>query len=210
MGDRATCWSITINNPTQQDLNPTLPMGWAMTGQIEMGAEGTEHYQGCLKTPQVRFSAVKKLFPRAHIEIARNRPALELYVHKSETRVAAVQDVKSEIPNLFQYQHTVAARWDDQEFNDYLDERSELEAKSTKQTSVDDLAMEYLDILVSRDIADGRQGVEYIAVNPMWRNSWKKFWRAILTRYRAQTQTDRQTDEEERSEAKSDELRQED
>lgn len=204
MGDRATCWSITINNPTPLDLKPSLPMGWSMIGQMEKGAEGTEHYQGCLKTPQVRFSAVKKHFPRAHIEIARNKPALELYVQKSDTRVSAVAEIKSEIPNLFEYQHTVAKRWDDQEFNDFLDERAEREAKSAKQTPVDDLAMEYLDILVSRDISEGKQGVEYIAVNPMWRNSWKKFWRAILTRYRLQT--DRQT-EEEQSEAES-ELRQ--
>ena len=60
--DRGSTWSITINNPSEKDLHPTLPAKWAMTGQLEKGAEGTEHYQGMVSTPQVRFSAVKKVF----------------------------------------------------------------------------------------------------------------------------------------------------
>lgn len=205
MGDRATCWSITINNPTPQDMNFTMPAGWTMQGQMERGAEGTEHYQGCLKTPQVRFASVKKVFPRAHIEIARNRAALQIYVNKEDTRVATVPEFKSEIPNMFEYQGVIAAAWDDEEFNDFVLDRAERERTATKQTPVDDLAMEWADLLVSRDIMAGKVGVEYIAVNPMWRNVWKRFWRAILTRQRRQA-ADRQTDgdEEEKSEARDD------
>ena len=62
MTERATCWSLTINNPTEQDLKVSLPAGWSMTGQMERGEEGTEHYQGMLKTTQVRFTAVKNYF----------------------------------------------------------------------------------------------------------------------------------------------------
>jgi len=49
-----------------------------------------------VKTPQVRFSAVKKAFPRAHIEVARNPAALATYVSKEETRVGQLPG-KSEL-----------------------------------------------------------------------------------------------------------------
>lgn len=90
MTDRGTCWSLTINNPTDDDRQnlAMLPAGWTVKGQEEKGEQGTLHLQLMLKTPQVRFSAVKKHFPRAHIEKARNEVALSNYVVKSETRVS--------------------------------------------------------------------------------------------------------------------------
>lgn len=92
MGERGSCWSITVNNPTLADMEPELPPCWKLTGQLESGEEGTTHYQGMLSTPQVRFSAVKKVFQRAHIELARNKAALAKYVHKDDTRIAEVSD----------------------------------------------------------------------------------------------------------------------
>jgi len=73
MTDRATVWSVTINNPTPSDeegIALARQRGWQVEGQKEKGSEGTEHYQLMVKTPQVRFSAVKKAFPRGHIEAA--------------------------------------------------------------------------------------------------------------------------------------------
>lgn len=177
MTERATCWSITINNPTELDLKPELPAGWMLQGQLERGAEGTEHYQGMLTTPQVRFSAVKKVIPRAHIEVARNKAALAKYVHKDDTRTSAVAEIRSEIPTLFVYQDQVASRWDAAEFN-----RRWEAAQQLSNPNIDDAAMLYLDSLVEEDIERGLRGVEYIAINPMWRASWKKFWRSIIKR----------------------------
>lgn len=184
MTERATCWSITINNPTEKDLNPSLPAGWSMTGQLEKGAEGTEHYQGMLKTMQVRFTAVKKVFPRAHIEIARNRKALEKYVHKDETRLATVADNKSPQVTLFDYQHQIARRWDDEEFEEFKQVRADYERQfpTTKHQEDDDIALDYLDKLVREDIEKGMIGIEFIAINPMWRSAWKKFWKAMVAR----------------------------
>lgn len=177
MSDRSTCWSITINNPTDEDMQIELPAGWRLTGQIEQGAEGTRHYQGMLNTPQVRFTAVKKIFKRAHIEVAKNRKALEKYVHKVDTRVEAVADRSSDIPTLFEYQTIIAAAWDNDEFN-------EMVAKPTNQlTNTNELAMRYVDNLVARDIEENcRRGAEFIGINPMWRSSWKIFWRSIIKR----------------------------
>lgn len=194
MTDRASCWSITINNPTEQDLKPTLPAKWALQGQIEEGEEkGTEHFQGMLTTPQVRFSAVKKIFPRAHIEVARNRQALEKYVHKEDTRISEVASIKSDIPTLFDYQHTVASVWNDNDFREF----GERALEENPRQSMDDVALAYVDHIVAADIERGVCGIEYIAINPMWRSAWKKFWRSLVRRERnkpADSQTDSQTD----------------
>lgn len=171
---RATCWSITINNPTEKDYTPELPGGWKMTGQVEVGDQGTRHYQGMLTTNQQRFSAIQKVFPRAHIEVAKNRKALEKYVHKTDTRVEVVPDRQSNIPTLFDYQHTVALRWNPMDFEQMCNQHD--------REDVDEVALLYLDTLVAEDIRKGVRGIEFIAINPMWRSSWKKFWRPIISR----------------------------
>jgi len=176
MTERSTCWSITINNPQEAEYVRPLPGGWKLTGQLERGEEGTLHYQGMLKTNQVRFAAVKKEFPRAHIEIARDKAALAKYVSKEETRVATVES----IPTLFEYQTIIADKWDEDEFQSRWKRASE--RASTTIPDLDSVAMSYLDSLVAADIESGRRGAEFIAVNPMWRSSWMRFWRSIINR----------------------------
>lgn len=186
MTERAGCWSITINNPTADDLNPTLPRGWVLEGQMEEGAEGTKHYQGMLTTPQCRFSAVKKVLPRAHIEVARNRAALKKYVHKEDTRTHEVGTVVSAIPNLFDYQGVVAKafnlEWLQGKYKERLAAWTAARCAAAKPPDMDEMAMDYLDAIVAEHIRQGMRGVEYIAINPMWRSSWKKFWRSIIER----------------------------
>lgn len=169
---KATCWSITINNPTDDDVRIDMP-GWKLEGQFEVGKEGTRHFQGMLKTPHVRFSAVKKLLPRAHIEVAKNPQALQKYVHKEESRVDVY--TPGDVPTIFQYQEIVATAWCPDEWSKMVE--------NVLEEKIDDTAMLYLDILVKRDIESGKRGCEWIAINPMWRSSWKKFWRSIIKRH---------------------------
>lgn len=180
MTDRATCWSITINNPTEEEVNAwTKIPGWKLTGQYEEGDKtGTPHFQGMLQTPQVRAKAVKRIFPRAHIEIARDRAALAKYVSKEETRVATYE--ANGVPSLFEYQDNIAALWDVEEF-----ERRRLDDAFLKRYKYDvgDLALAYVDELVAGEIVKGQRGIEFIGINPMWRSSWKKFYSSIITRY---------------------------
>ena len=171
--ERATSWCIVINNPTEKDMNPSLPAKWVLSGQIEKGDEGTVHYQAVLTTPQVRFSAVKKVLPRAHIEVARNKTALNKYSHKENTRLAAVPDKSSTIPTLFDYNHTIAKRFNMDEFNEQCEKYDKVPSEHV---------LDYVDSLVAEDIEKGVNGVEFIAINPMWRSSWKKFWRSIVKR----------------------------
>ena len=171
--DRGTCWSITINNPTEEDLKFQFPPGWKMEGQIELGNEGTQHYQGMLKTPQVRFSAIKKYIPRAHIEKARSAAALEAYVHKTDTRVAEVPAYKS--LTVFGLMDMVIAKWDDEGFTSYCE--------LYKKESPEDLYIKYSDMIIRKLIEDGAEGgIEYVAINPMWRSAWLKFGSAMVKR----------------------------
>lgn len=189
--DRGTCWSITINNPEKGDYECELPAGWKLTGQLEVGEQGTEHYQGMLKTNQVRFSAVKKVFPRAHIELAKNAKALEKYVHKVDTRSQEVRDNVSTIPTLFEYQGIIANMWVEEEFqrrwNAVVQDATE-HVKPSNLPDMDVVAMRYVDSLVATDIENGRRGAEFIGINPMWRSSWKLFWRSIIKRRDASSQ----------------------
>jgi len=194
MTERGNTWSITINNPTEADLKPSFPNNkWVMQGQMEQGAEGTLHYQGMLTTPQVRFSAVKKCLPRAHIEVAKNKVALSKYVAKEDSRVSTVENISNNIPTLFDYQHTIASQWDDDEFHEFVAQYDD--AQLIKIGGINEIALRYVDMLVEKDIERGLFGIEYIAINPMWRSAWKRFWKAMVSRERsADKKTDRQTD----------------
>lgn len=85
-------WCFTINNPDEKDqiiLENSLEMECnAFVWQLEEGEEKTEHIQGCLKFENARsFNSVKKLLPRAHIEICKNWNASIRYCQKAEGRL---------------------------------------------------------------------------------------------------------------------------
>ena len=109
MSERGTMWSVTINNPVKTDeecLAIAHQKGWIVKGQKEVGENGTPHYQLSVNTrTQQRFSALKKVFPRAHIEIARKPSALNKYVVKKETRVG-------ELPNSERYVSSQTRLWE--------------------------------------------------------------------------------------------------
>lgn len=180
MSDRATCWSITINNPTEEELKCEMP-GWKLEGQLEQGESGTIHFQGMLTTTQQRFGAIKRQFPRAHIEVAKDRRALAKYVHKDETRVAEY-DTQTGI-TIFRAQANVAAAWDHKTWEDWKEFNNE---RGLQRKDLGDVALEYVDEIVGRMIRDGVKGIEFIAINPMWRSSWKKFYADIITRHAIQ------------------------
>lgn len=175
--DRSSCWSVTINNPTDNEVKVTLPSGWKLSGQYEIGDNETRHFQGMLTTPQIRFSAVKKLFPRAHIEVARNKTALSQYVNKEETRIASFGG--NETPSIFKYQDIIADIATEKEFMEtYSIERIARDFNG----DIDKAFMAYIDGICGDQIRKGAKGLEFISINPIWRSSWIKFWRSILVR----------------------------
>lgn len=68
----STFWSVTINNPDENDWaiirNGYQDYCREIVHTKEVGEDGTEHIQAWVKLQrQQRFSFVKKLFPRAHL-----------------------------------------------------------------------------------------------------------------------------------------------
>jgi len=192
---RATAWSVVINNPTNSDeecINQARQRGWRVEGQIEKGENGTPHYQLFVKTPQVRFSAVKKMFPRAHIDEARNEAALKQYVSKEETRIGELPTQSEFYPSLAKF-WILFTNW-------YDDEKFPSGDSSYHPAPYGEAALSLLDEFVADIITKGYH-VETMGVNPQIRSCVKNYLEAILVRSRNEEaaihrQTDRQTDGE--------------
>lgn len=193
--DKACCWSITINNPTDDDHVQWAALSalhWVkeVTGQLEKGEEGTLHIQGMVKTQSVRFAALKKALPRAHIEPARNAAALAKYVSKLETRIAPIAPIKTANQNDVQiaclgvalnlcYQWSASDPLVTDEL--LLLDKYSFEIKRDWE--------KILDTAVSSLIYQGFYGVEFVVSNPQVRTAFKKYLPAILYRtYNGRTQ----------------------
>jgi hypothetical protein len=172
MTERATNWSVTINNPTASDdeaIAQARQKGWTVDGQLEKGDQGTPHYQLAVRTPQVRFSQVKKAFPRAHIEIARNVAALQAYVHKSDTQIAPLPVQSALYPSL-------SKLWD--LIYDRICDEVEHPADDLQPS---EYTLDLFDKVIYQLITDGYH-VETMAVNPQVRGCFLKFGKALMIR----------------------------
>jgi len=185
---RGTCWSITINNPTDDDYKLAQnATGWkdfiSFEGQKEKGENGTLHIQGMLKTKSVKFSAVKKHFPRAHIELAKSPTALEKYVAKSETRVGELPKTKCATVNNLN--SCILELWPIAKHHNHL---YTLLCAIREYHGNENTGLNLLDEITATLMAQGYYGVEYISANPSVRATWKKFWEHIVRREYATSQ----------------------
>lgn len=69
----ATCWSMTLNNPDENEMvlvrNPNPEYIRQIIWTAEVGEEGTPHVQAFVKLmKQQRLSFIKKLYPRGHFK----------------------------------------------------------------------------------------------------------------------------------------------
>lgn len=193
MDNRATSWSVTINNPTSTDeeqIALARQKGWKVEGQLEQGEEGTKHYQLLVKTPQVRFSAVKKAFPRAHVEQARNVVALQQYVNKVDTRLSKLPTSQEKYPSLSKFWILVYCKFNACNYLDMCDDfPKRLWTKEVGRQPI----LSLFDHAVGMLIDEGYH-VESIAVNPATRSMFKVFWQNIFQRTLTALETERQTD----------------
>lgn len=194
--DRATCWSITINNPTgadEENMALSRQKGWKVDGQLEVGKDGTPHYQLIVRTPQVRFSAVKKAFPRAHIEVARNPTALEQYVHKDDTKAGELNKQSEMYPSLSKF-------WD--LFYTWLHDNATTNEQETGgilehlhgQAKIEDAFHQFVNEYIEKGYH-----IETIACNPATISCIRKYGHSILRRsedafYKKLEEQDKQTD----------------
>jgi len=192
MSDRGTAWSITLNMKNisrercEEQIDAAKQANWGVQGQIEEGKEGTPHYQLLVKTPQVRFSAVRKVFPTAHIEKARNVKALEQYVHKEEGRLEAVKTIERKFVQFPEVRKKFF-QWVIEEEHEHVSDY--------------DRKLALWDEFISLSIRE-RIECDVIGVNPQYRSIIQKYWSANVDvaiedrqRYIDTRQTDRQTAE---------------
>lgn len=186
--NRASLWSITINNPTADDRESIAlarQKGWKVLGQAERGENDTLHYQLALQTPQVRFSAVKKHFQRAHIEPARDRNALLRYVTKEATRVGELPTTQDKYPSLSKYWDLIYEYLNDSS-RDGLDydllAEDEIQFYSIENRRLfEKTPLVFLDKATDSLIRRGYH-VESLASNPSTRAMWNKYAKSILLR----------------------------
>jgi len=189
---RATNWSLTINNPTEKDeeeIARARQQGWSVEGQKEVGEEGTPHYQLHVKTPQVRFSAVKKMFSRAHIEVAKSPAALAKYVQKEETRVGQLSTSQDQYPSLSKLWELIYI-WlrDTKEVSLWDDVKDEFCVKGSYVIYVDSNYVHHRREPLSifddfiKDMIKAGYFVETMGINPQIRGSWNSYWFALLQR----------------------------
>lgn len=190
MSDKSCCWSITINNPTPDDFHnweSLKGIHWvrSATGQLEKGENETPHLQGMVKTQSVRFSALKKALPRAHIEKARNEVALTKYVSKEETRIAPIPTAKvanqADVQKRclrYTLQYCYAQEGESFDVLSIEDQdlisRHELRIKQHWEAILDEA--------VSSLIFEGYYGVEFVVSNPQVRTAFKKYFIPIMYR----------------------------
>lgn len=197
MTERASCWSVTINNPIKNDEeNVALARqrGWKVEGQLEKGESGTTHYQLVVSTPQVRFSAIKKQFPRAHIEIARNRAALEAYCTKEETRVSELPTSQDQYPSQQKIWMWFEEERSLKELKEEFSDTCGTTARFVEWVENTNQMLDQFDRMISKKISQGYY-CELIGINPQVRSAVKRYGLAILEREYIRRQTDRQTEE---------------
>jgi len=210
--NRSTHWSVTINNHTAsdyEDIQRARQRGWKVEGQEERGESGTPHLQLMVKTPQVRFSAVKKAFPRAHIEVARNVVALARYVQKEQTAVCSLPIQSDKYPSLGKfwmlvYEVIESQNWIDRcyqdrwfkEAFDFFEYPREFEGVplADLRRVKEKMALEVFENCVEHLIGEGYHVEHYYS--PPNISVFKKFHFSILRRAadEIQAQTARQTD----------------
>lgn len=185
--------NTTKRETAEEWIHVVRSKGWKVSGQIEQApTTGTLHYQLMVETPQTRFSAIKKAFPTAHIEICRNKAALSQYVEKTDTRVAGLVQENDKYPSVAKFWKLIYKFYDVEDDSgwDMCDDQEVMFCNADRQRELEEDPLAFLDQVTAELIRQGYV-VDHIITNPAVRSFWKKFYPAILYRTR---ETDRQTD----------------
>lgn len=94
-------FTLTINNYTDADVQLLKTFPQKSTFQAEVGEQGTKHLQCVISFDNARsFSAVKKAFPRAHIEVCKRLNSSIQYCMKDDTKDTGGIRHSSHVPIL--------------------------------------------------------------------------------------------------------------
>lgn len=192
MIEQYTYWSVTINNPDDNDWlitrNPNSKYIREFVYTQEQGEEGTIHIQAWLRLQRNQSMAfVKKLYPRAHIKPLKKDEYNENchnYAQKDDetTRGNHHITLNDPLPAVDQILYKVLQlafedkRKSDWRINKDL-ERGEMSDILT-YTKLNDLHLDYFE----RKMITEKQGLEKIFISPSYEKIKLKYWREILTR----------------------------
>lgn len=188
-------WSITINNPTDDDYirwEGLKGEKWVrkVMGQLEKGENGTPHIQGMLNTEHVRFSQIKKALPRAHIEVAKKPVALAHYVQKEDTRLSPLPTTR--VATQIDVQRESLALVIDEYIREYpylspllphsLDQKHFYNWMTNYNLLHRNWPEAMLDAAVKKLVREGYYGIEFVMCNPQVRLAFKKYFCEIVIR----------------------------
>lgn len=84
-------FSFTLNNYTETDIKDICDGKYQYIFQEETGELGTPHLQGMVCFPNaISELSVRRMIPRAHVEVCRKKHALINYCKKGDTRTGRI------------------------------------------------------------------------------------------------------------------------
>jgi len=192
--EQYTYWSVTINNPDENDYlivrNPNEKYIRSLVWTPEEGGEEhTPHIQAWVRLQRNQTqSFMKKIYPRAHFRAITKDDYNEnshRYAQKNDETTVGLHHILLNDPlpanDTLLYQVLERAFEDLYENDKYV--RSDYDAYDRKEMIVQDLNLKKLDTgAIERSMVRERAGLEKIFVSPVYEKMKAKFWRDILYR----------------------------
>jgi len=192
--EQYTYWSVTVNNPDENDYlivrNPNPKYVREMVWTPEVGAEGTPHIQAWLRLQRNQSLAfVKKLYPRAHIKPTDkdmyNENAHQ-YAQKNDDTTAGNHHISlyDPLPASDTILYQVLDRAAERVITVTNPHLGNMWAKYGPQIfQMHELTLKKLDTdFIERDMIMERSGMEKLFVSPVYEKMKNKYWREILFR----------------------------
>lgn len=192
--EQYTYWSITINNPDENDYlitrnpNPKYIREMVWTPEVG-GEEGTPHIQGWIRLQRNQSQAfVKKLYPRAHLKPCRKDDYNEnchRYAQKNDETTAGNHHITLNDP--LPANDTLLYKVLDQAAEVAVADRglwTDLWHKfGAEMWLMPEVSLKKLDTdAVERSMITQQAGLEKIFISPAYEKMKDKYWREILFR----------------------------
>lgn len=203
MPEQYTYWSITINNPDENDMliirNPNDKYIRQCVWTPEQGEDGTDHIQAWVRLQRNQtFSFVKKLYPRAHIRNCQKdeyNENTQQYAQKNDETTQGMHTISINDPLpandtlLYQVVYQAFERIPDIEkkvIDYYMDHHDDHHMKPVhprvfyveRQLQFKDM---YFDAIERQMILE-KARLEKVFISPVYEKMKSKYWKEILLR----------------------------
>ena len=189
-----TYWSLTINNPDDNDKliveNPNEKYVRQLIWTPEKGADGTEHIQAFVRMQRnVGLSFMKKIYPRAHLKYVDRDEYLRNSVHYAQKNDETTQgkhyiSINDPIPNADSTLYKVLERTLEVVFPIEQKRANIPETYKVHHFILQVNEKEFMKHVskVERAFVQEKAGYEKIFCSPTYERMKDKFWKDILVR----------------------------